>query len=279
MIRRLAFALLAVAPLAGCADPDRPMPPETPALLVGRSHDPEQVGDYLRLIFVPASVDVTTLGAPGAVRVFVAASDYFAPPLALDEVADLLGVPDAPTRDLVALRCTPDDAAALDARFATWPALFQIIRADLGGQYSCPPPPGGSPENAAYCLADAYRDTPSVVVARALATALEFGAGLLEDPATAEVVRHRYGVYPGFSGLGLTVRGSGSSPALDAGETLRDVVPPEYLVRNAPLADGGCRCIRVPPYEGRAMDPLDPRFVARAGDLGACRVVPRLRFG
>lgn len=278
-ITRLARVALLCLLVAGCGDADRPPGREAAALLVDRSHDPQRVEDYLRLIFVPASVDVTTLGAPGAARVFVAASAYFTPPLALAEVADFLGVPDAADRDLVALRCRPDDGDALDARWATWPELFAVIRADLGSQYTCPPPPDAPAENAVYCIAAAYADDPDTVVARPLATALELGAGLLEDPATAAVARQRYGVYPGFSGLGLSVRGSASDPALTAAETLRDAVSPEYLVRNVALAAGGCRCIRVAPYAGRAMDPLDPRFIARAGDLGTCRAVPRLRFG
>jgi hypothetical protein len=177
-------------------------------LLVERSHDPERVNDYLRLVFLPASVVPTRLGGPNAVRVFVAASTYFTPALALDEVASFLGVPDAVDQDLVGIRCKPDDPAALDARPATWPHLFEIIRVDLGGQFTCPPPPGAPPENAVYCVAAAYDDKPETVISRALAAALEFGAGLLEDPATAESVRRRYGVYPAFSGLGLTVMGS-----------------------------------------------------------------------
>ena len=274
------MVLVGVLALTGCGDDHdgASAAPEAPALVVDRSHDPEQVGDYLRIIFVPASVQVTTLGAPGAVRVFVAATDYFTPPLALDEVEDFVGVPDVPDRDLVALRCTPAAAATLDARFASWPALFDVIRADLGGQYTCPPPAGAPPENAVYCTAAAYDDQPSVVVARALSTALEFGAGLLEDPATANVVRGRYGVYPGFSGLGLAVRGSASNPPMTAAETLRDAVSAEYLARNASLADAACDCIRVAPYEGRAMDPLDPQFIREAGGSGTCRTVPRLRF-
>ena len=280
--RRWMAALVvgALALVAGCGDDDGggSRAQEPPVLVVDRAHDPERTADYLRLIFVPASVPVTTLGAPGAARVFVSATDYFTPPLALDEVADFVGVPDVADRDLVALRCAPADPAALDARLASWPALFEVIRADLGGQYTCPPPAGAPPENAVYCVAAAYQDEPSTVVARALATALEFGAGLLEDPATADVVRRRYGVYPGYSGLGLAVRGSASSPPLTAAETLRDAVASEYLARNVSLAAGGCRCLRVPPYEGRAMDPLDPRFIDQAGGLGACREAPRLRF-
>jgi hypothetical protein len=272
--------LLCLAVLSACGDDnDGGGPnPETPALLVERSHDPERVNDYLRLVFLPASVVPTRLGGPNAVRVFVAASTYFTPALALDEVASFLGVPDAVDQDLVGMRCQADDPAALDARLATWPHLFEIIRVDLGGQFTCPPPPGAPPENAVYCVAAAYDDKPETVISRALAAALEFGAGLLEDPATAESVRRRYGVYPAFSGLGLTVMGSADGHATTAADALQAAVSPEYLVHNATLADAGCRCIRVAPYAGRSMDPLDPAFIEQAGDLGSCRAVPKLRF-
>lgn len=275
------YALIAcLALLAGCGDDgDQPAKqPDTPALIVDRSHDVERTTDFVRIIYVPASVEVTTLGAPSAVRVFVGASTYFIPALALTEVAAFLGVPDAAELDFVAMRCQPDDAVALDVRFATWPHVFEIIRDDLGGQYVCPPPAGAPPENAVYCLAAAYADDSATVVARPLATALEFGAELLENSAAADVVRRRYGIYPGFSGLGLTISGSASGQPLNAADTLQAAIVPEYLVRNATLADGGCRCIRVAPYANRAMDPLDPRFISEQGDLGRCRAVPKLRF-
>lgn len=275
--RRSAALLLVAWFAAGCGDNRHSAVAEAPARLVDATHDAAATADFLRLIFVPASVQVTTLGGPRAVRVFVAASEYFSPPLPLAEVASYLGVPDAAALDLVALRCTPADTAALDARFASWPRLFDIIRADLAGPYSCPPPTGAPPENAVYCVAAAYADTPRHVVARALVQALELGAGLLEDPATAEVLRSRYGVYPSFSGLGLTVAGSGDGRPFDAADSLAAAVSPEYLTRNATLSAGGCRCIRVAPYAGRADDPLDPRFIQQRGGRGDCRSVPRLR--
>ena len=251
---------------------------QAPALIVDRSHDVERTNDFLRIIFLPAGVEPTTLGAPSAVRVFVGASAYFLPALALAEVADFFGAPDVTDRDLVALRCRPNDPAALDARLASWPQVFSIIRSDLGEQYTCPPSTGAAPENAVYCLALAYADDADRVVARPLATALEFGAGLLEDTASAGVVRTRYGIYPAFSGLGLSVKGSADGQPINAEEALQAAVSPEYLVRNATLADGGCRCIRVAPYATRSMDPLDPRFISQAGDLGRCRSVAKLRF-
>jgi hypothetical protein len=76
----------------------------------------------------------------------------------------------------------------------------------------------------------------------------------------------------------LSVKNSGDGRPFSAADALQAAVSPEYLVRNATLADGGCRCIRVAPYSMRSMDPLDPRFIRQAGDLGRCQSVPRLRF-
>jgi hypothetical protein len=247
-------------------------------LVVDRALDASRTEDFLRIVFLPSNVDPTTLGAPAAVRVFVGASAYFTPALALAEVADFFGVPEAADLDLIGLRCQPDDGGALDAQLATWPNAFAIIRSDLGSQYTCPPPPDAPPENAVYCIAAAYVDEPATVTARPLTAALEIGAGLLEDHATADIVRRRYGIYPAFSGLGLTVRGSADGRPFTAAEALQASVSPEYLVRNATLSAAGCRCIRVAPYAGRGMDPLDPQFIRRAGGAGRCRSVPRLRF-
>jgi hypothetical protein len=282
MIGRLGVALLAAIALlavgCGSGDDDNPVASEAPALTVDRALDVQRTADFLRMIFLPASVEPTTLGAPSAVRVFVASSAYFIPALALAEVADFLGVPDATELDLIGLRCQPDQPSALDARLAIWPQVFAIIQSDLGGGFSCPPPPGAPPENAVYCLAAAYTDSADTVVTRPLAAALEFGAELLENPDSAAVARRRYGIFPAFTGLGLTVRGSAAGPRLTAAEVLHATVSPEYLVRNATLTDGGCRCIRVAPYAGRSMDPFDPDFIRRQGALGACRSVPKLRF-
>jgi hypothetical protein len=271
-----AIALLAVG--CGNGDDDNPVAPEAAALIVDRALDADRTADFLRVIFLPASVEATTLGAPSAVRVFVASSTYFIPALALAEVADFLGVPDAAELDLIGLRCQPDQPNALDVRLAIWPQVFAIIQGDLGGGFSCPPPPGAPPENAVYCLAVAYTDDAGTVVTRPLATALEFGAELLENPDSAAIVRRRYGIFPAFTGLGLTVRGSAAGPRLTAAEALHATVSPEYLVRNVTLAEGACRCIRVAPYAGRSMDPFDPELIRRHGGLGVCRSVPKLRF-
>src|SRR5262245_43911503 len=56
---------------------------EAPALVVDGALDVARTQDFLRIIYLPANVEPTTLGAPSAVRVFVGASAYFMPPLAL----------------------------------------------------------------------------------------------------------------------------------------------------------------------------------------------------
>jgi hypothetical protein len=272
--------LLGTACLAACGDDDggRSAAVTAPVLTVDRSRDVEQTTDFLRLIFLPANVEPTTLGAPSAVRVFVAASTYFVPPLALAEVEAFLGVPDVATQDVIGMRCEPAAGDVLDARLATWPDVFAIVRDDLGGQYTCPPPSGAPPENAVYCIALAYHDEEDRIVAQPLASALEFGAEVFADTASADVVRRRYGISTSFSGLGLTVKGSASAQPMTAADILKAAVSPEYLVRNASLGDAGCRCIRVAPYPNRSMDPFDPRFIREAGGPGTCRSVPKLRF-
>ncbi len=278
---RMALLVVLGCMVAACGDGGNgeALTGDTPALIVDRALDVGQTNDFLRMIFLPASVEPTTLGAPGAVRVFVGASAYFIPALAVAEVAAFFGGQEVADQDLIGMRCQPDNVAALDALLASWPQVFAIIRSDLGGQYSCPPPPDAPPENAVYCLALAYVDQADSLVARPLATALEFGAELLEDPASATVVRSRYGIHLAFSGLGLTVKGSGAGQPSTAAEILQASVSPEYLVHNATLGAGGCRCIRVAPYAGRGMDPFDPELIRREGDLGRCRSLPRLRFG
>src|SRR2546425_845258 len=81
------------------------------------------------------------------------------------------------------------------------------------------------------------------------------------DPARADVVRRRYGIFPAFSGLGFSVKGSGDGAPMLGADILRRSVVPEYLLKNVTLAAGGCRCISVPPYPGREAAPLDPEQI------------------
>ena len=63
---------------------------------------------------------------------------------------------------------------------------------------------------------------------------------------------------------------------MSANVVLAQSVVPEYLVKNATLAQGECRCIRVEPYAGRENDPLDPDFISETGSTD-CPAVSHLR--
>ncbi|MGD9764458.1 MAG: hypothetical protein AB7V27_12140 [Candidatus Binatia bacterium] len=244
-----------------------------------RTRDPQASNDFLRLVYLPHGVEPSgRLGAPSAVRVFAGAAAMFDPPLPLVDVADFFGIADDPDRELLVMRCRPDTAAALDACLASWPETFRVIELDLGSRFTCPPQPG-SAENALLCLARTFADPPEPEATLALLGAFTVGSEMVADAQLAGVLRQRYGIFPSFSGLGLSVRGSGSGAPLTATEALRKAVVTEYLLLNATLADGGCRCIRVAPYAGRTGALLDIDFVERRGALGSCRPVERLARG
>ncbi|HUI24992.1 MAG TPA: hypothetical protein VL403_02820, partial [Candidatus Kryptonia bacterium] len=217
------------------------------------------------------------LGGPNAFRVFAAATSFVDPPLPLTEVVDYPGLVDQPDQDLIALRCMPSDPAKAGPILATWPNVFDALRSDFAASYACPPSPG-SAENAVYCMAKDFVDTPSATVVVSLAAALNLGVTLFADADRAEVLRRRYGIYPAFSGLGFAVKGSGDGQPLSAVDILRRSVTPEYLLRNVSLRDGGCFCLRVPPYAGRETAALDVDFIVQRGGFGECATVPRLEY-
>jgi len=268
--KRLATALLvcglavAVAS-AGCS---AGVAARAPAAVTDRSRNVDQTNDFLRIIFLPPGVTPTTLGGQAALRVFAGASAFVRPPLSLAETVAFPGLVNSPGHDLVVLRCVPPSRSA-EPTLATWPNVLALIVADLGGQQSCPAPPGAA-ENAVYCRARDFTDQPSPVASVSLARALAVGAAMFEDADHAEVLRRRYGIYPAFSGLGFSVKGSGDGAAMRSADVLRRSVIPEYLLRNVTLAEAGCRCISVPPYPGRDDAPLDPDLVAREGGDGHC---------
>ncbi len=251
---------------------------EPVAAVVERSRDAGQTNDFLRLIFFPANVVPTTLGRPDALRVFVSVTSYFEPPLSLFKTADFFGIPvgDAQRQlDLVALRCIPEDPAALGPGLATWPRVFGLLTSDLGGEFICPPDPD-SPENELYCLAADFEDVPGGDVTGTIENAIGLGAAIMSDADLSGVLQRLYGIDQSFSGLGFSVNASAGNE-LKASEALEASVVTEYLVRNATFEDAGCFCIRVPPYEGREDDPLDVDFIVSQGGFGECVTVDRLR--
>ena len=250
---------------------------EAAAVVVEKSRDINETNDFLRIAFLPRDVVPTRLGRPSALRVFVGASVYFEPPVSLEKTAAFFGIPVGQNErelDLVAFRCIPGEPAAIEPNLATWPGVFELLTQDMGGQFTCPPDVS-SPENVLFCLAEDYTDTPSEIVTESLANAIGLGAFIMLDPDLAGVLGSLYGISSSFSGLGFAVNGS-SGNALTAEEALKRSVVPEYILRNATLAEAGCFCIRVPPYEGREDDPLDMDFIMKKGGFGECNFVDKL---
>jgi hypothetical protein len=234
----------------------------------------------LRIIFLPEGVNPTRLGGPNAAWVFVGASTFYRPPFSVGAIVKFPGLNDQPELNLIAMRCIPSNPALLETRLATWPNVAEIIKADLGGTYTCPPPGGLSDqaraENEVFCLARDFTDSPSTTAVASIQRAVDLGVELFVVSGGDEVLRRRYGVFRAFSGLGFSVKGSGDGSPMLASEVLQRSITPEYLVRNATLAEGGCSCITVPPYLGREDSPLDMDFILREGGQGECRVVGRL---
>lgn len=250
---------------------------EPVASVVERSRDANQTNDFLRLIFLPADVTTNTLGRPDALRVFVSVTAYFEPPLSLFKTADFFGIPVGEAQrqlDLVALRCLPEDQAAMEPSLATWPRVFELLASDLGGQYSCPPGPD-SPVNELYCLAAGFEDVPGEDVSGIIENALGLGAAIMSDASLSAALRQLYGIDSSFSGLGFSVNASAGN-VMTAARALESSVVTEYLVKNATFEEAGCFCVRVPPYEGREDDPLDADFIVSRGGFGECKTVDRL---
>jgi hypothetical protein len=107
--------------------------------------------------------------------------------------------------------------------------------------------------------------------------AMSVGAALFDSgfPELAATLKKYYGIYPAFSGLGFSVKGSGDGHSLTALEALRQSITPEYLLKNVQLGVAGCHCVVVDPYAGRSWDPLDPDWIWSRGD-SACVKAHRL---
>jgi len=271
--------------------------PETapPAVVTERSRDVAQTNDFLRLVFLAAPLKPTRLGGPNARRVFVGASAFYQPALPLAEIVRFPGLLSDEQKDLFAMRCRPRDRAIAEPVLATWPNVMRILATDpeLAGQSCSDPPPSSCPgprdaEWSVYCLAREFEEKfgafKSASAVQALREPIAYGARLSSccgDAAgagtCAAVLSRRYGIYPGFSGLGLAVKDSGDDHEATAAEVLQHAITPEYLVRNVALAEADCACIRVPSYPGRGNDLLDVEMIAQRGGVGGeCNRVDRL---
>lgn len=255
-------------------------PESNPSLVTDNSRDPNFYNDFMRITFVPSTVDVITPSRPTAARAFFGSTRFYTPALPVDVIADFNGFSADATRDLVAMACRPRTPIA-DAYYANWPNLAKMIVTDFGTKgYACPAPAGADDSNRAYCMAMDFKDTPTQPVVNALVNALQLGQQLFAL-SNGNWLYDNYGIDYDHSGLGMVVRGP--AVALTAAQVLEQSVVPEYLLKNANLAALGCRCIRVPPYPGRDQDLLPGDFVWKHGTLasdGKCAaIVSRLPEG
>ena len=252
----------------------------SPPVVVADTVRETQPDDYLRISFLSATVKVTSLSRPGALRAFATATPLFSPPLKLEEFPAYSGLVNDDKKVLVAMRCRSQHPETVDALLATWPHVFLAIQRDVP---LSPDACSAKPENTATqaaCFAKAFSDPPETVVPTSLARTFSY-AGILYDgdhAALAKWLQDNYGIFPAFSGIGYSVKDSYSlsSQPMTSQQILVKSVSSEYLLKNVSLADAGCRCISVAPYAGRSSDRLDPDFVAQAGGDGICRAVERL---
>jgi hypothetical protein len=137
-----------------------------------------------------------------------------------------------------------------------------------------------SPQTYVACYAHGFQDPSGTSVPLALARTFNYAAVLfdLDHTAQAAWLQSNYGISPAFAGTGYSVKDSYNllTQPMTAGQMLAKSISSEYILKNVPLAEAGCRCISVPPYQGRANDPLDPGFIQRYGGDGVCRSVQRL---
>ncbi len=276
--------------LSGCAAHraavTTPAPPSTAAaapVVVTDTVREAVPNDYMRVIFVPPGTQVTTIAGPKAKRAFVTATALYVPPLKLEEYPYYSGLINDDSKELVAMRCRAPRPEAVDAVLAIWPNVFEAIQRDVPlapGECDATP---SSPDKQMACFAKGYSDSPATVVPTSLAHTFGY-AGTLYDgshPALAKWLQDTYGIYPAFSGTGYSVKDSYSidSQPMTSQQILVKSVSSEYLLKNVPLADAGCRCISVAPYAGRSGDRLDPDFIEQQGGDGSCKKVDRLHSG
>jgi len=274
----------------------------------GPAHDPAEVTDrlresvptdFLRVVHRDCKGDktcesggnITTLARTDpdpqntALRAFATATDFYQHPLPLKEFPLYSGLVIGDSETIFALRCRPAKPEAVDAVLATWPNLFHAIDRDMPTDASkCADNAASTtpdPDAQAACFAQGYKDPPSDVVPTALAGALDYAEKAFDEDhkPIAAWLKTKYGVFPAFSGLGFSVKDSyylDAQHPMSAEQMLAKSVSPEYVLKNVTLKDAGCSCVAVPPYPGRADDPIDPEFISKAGGVGECKSVEKL---
>ena len=251
-----------------------------PPVVVAGSVREALPNDYLRVSFLPAGVQVTSLSRPDALRAFATATPLFSPPLKLGDLPAYSGLVNNDSNMLVAMRCRPEHPEAVDALLATWPNVFLAIQRDVPlAPGACDSTPADAAAQVA-CYAGAFSDSPAASVPTSLGRTFSYAAVLFDanHTALARWLKDNYGIFPAFSGMGFSVKDSYSldTQPMTSQQILVKSISSEYILKNVSLSAAGCRCIVVPPYSGRSAEPLDPDFIARAGGDGACVQVERL---
>ncbi len=272
----------AIASLAcGCARHSvRPASLAQPPIVVLDTVRESLPNDYLRVTFLPAGVQVTSLSRPGAIRAFATATPLYVPPLRLKELPYYSGLVNNDAQVLMAMRCRPPQPEKVDAVLATWPNVFLVIQRDVPVDAAACTAPSPPTATQVACYARAFSDPPATIVPSALAHVFSY-AGALYDADHAPMAKwlqDNYGIFPAFAGSGYSVKDSYSlsSEPMSSQQILVKSVSSEYILKNVSLSEAGCRCISVAPYPGRSDDRLDPDFIAKEGGDGACTSVPRL---
>lgn len=268
------LTIIATASIAH-AEHEKPRKNINPALLTEISKDPIRADDFLRFGFLDVGVVPTMLARSNALRTFMTYTAFFEPALPVSEAVRFVGLEPVESQTLAVYRCKHPNLEALEPVLAKWPEVFNAILLDLGTQYSCPATTN-TPENEILCIVESFHDTPMPTASEALANLYDIAAMLTGNPVLQGTLRTLYGIDLGFSGLGLAVQGSGDPAFVYTAEhVLDEAIVPEYLVKNAFIAEAGCHCILVPPYPGRSRALIDPELVWEVG-TPECTMVPRL---
>lgn len=237
--------------------------------------------DFLRIVWVPPGLKITTLGKPKAKRAFVTATSLLEPPATVDEIINFVGNYYHHGQDFAVMVCRPPlaDRSVTDPTLATWPNVLPIIKNDLGDCSASTLTPG---QREICSVAERYQDRKFVVYARGLRQTLDVAAQLFRTRDSQNALWDDFGIATAFSGLGFAVWGS-STPAaatkpLSVATVLQRSVVPEYVLKNVTLQEANCHCVQVPDSEALHQAPVDPTAIWAAGDLveGACVQLPAL---
>jgi len=237
--------------------------------------------DFLRLIWVPPGLKITTLGKPRAKRAFFTASSFLNPPAPVDAVVHFVGNNYRTGQDLGVMVCRPlpSDLTRTDPILATWPKVLPVIKRELG---DCAAGTLTRGEKELCAVAERYQDRRFLVYARGLKETLNLAVELFRTEARRNALWDDFSIGNAFSGLGFTIWGSStpeaSTKALYTAVVLQRSVVPEYLLRNVTLQEANCRCVQVPESEALHQELVDPSAIWAAGELdqGACRQLPAL---